>query len=374
MLYVDIPTLPDLRTLALARADACVSIYLPTTPLTQDIGAARIALGNLGKTAISQLNNRGFDKRRLNAIAEQLDDLGEAEDFWRVQANSLAILVTPDQLRTYRLPNNLSEQVQVSDRFHLKPLLRAVTFPHEAFVLALGENAVRLVEVPAEGPASTLRVPDMPKSAADATGRASVNDRSPSGRIHGSEGQKTLLRAYARSVDRAVRDALRGHSAPLILAATEPLASIFRTVNSYPQLTDATIPGGPDQTTDTDLAEAARPILDDLNRKDVDAFHALFAQRLAQGRTTLDVGVAARAATHGAIDQIVIDMDLSMPGHVDEGSGALKLEDKESAGSYSVTDEIACRALLTGARVMSVRAADVPERAPLAAILRYPMG
>jgi hypothetical protein len=36
-----------------------------------------------------------------------------------------------------------------------------------------------------------------------------------------------------------------------------------------------------------------------------------------------------------------------------------------------VTDEIACRALLTGARVMSVRANDIPNGAPLAAVLRY---
>ena len=33
MLYVDIPTLPELRTLAAARGDICASLFLPTTPL-----------------------------------------------------------------------------------------------------------------------------------------------------------------------------------------------------------------------------------------------------------------------------------------------------------------------------------------------------
>ena len=32
MLHVDIPTLPEIRALIAARADACVSIYVPTTP------------------------------------------------------------------------------------------------------------------------------------------------------------------------------------------------------------------------------------------------------------------------------------------------------------------------------------------------------
>ena len=30
ILYVDIPTLPELRALAETRADACIAIYLPT--------------------------------------------------------------------------------------------------------------------------------------------------------------------------------------------------------------------------------------------------------------------------------------------------------------------------------------------------------
>lgn len=373
MLHLDLPALPELRALASRRADACVSIYLPTTPLTQDIGAARIAFGNLGKAALSQLEAHGVDKRRRSAIAEQMDDLAEADGFWRVQANSLAVLVTPDFMRTFRLPNALGEQVQVSDRFHLTPLLRALTFPHEAFVLALGENAVRLVEVPAEGPALTVRVPDMPKSAAEETGRASVNDRSPAGRIHGSEGQKTLLRMFARAVDSAVRGVLSGRDAPLFLAATEPLASIYRSVNSHPKLAQDVIPGGPDQTKDADLAKAVRPLLDKLYRREIEMFHALFDQRASQGRTTCDPAEAARAATHGMIDQVLIDMDVSLPGSVDDESGAVQLAPSDSASTYSVTDEIACRALQTGARVLSVRAADIPNAAPLAAILRYPM-
>lgn len=43
MLYVDVPTLQELKALIAARADACVSIYLSTTPQTQHISASRIA-------------------------------------------------------------------------------------------------------------------------------------------------------------------------------------------------------------------------------------------------------------------------------------------------------------------------------------------
>ena len=34
MLYVDIPSVADLKLLAVHRDDICVSIYLPTTPVS----------------------------------------------------------------------------------------------------------------------------------------------------------------------------------------------------------------------------------------------------------------------------------------------------------------------------------------------------
>jgi hypothetical protein len=145
MLHVDIPTLSELRTLAAARGDICASLYLPTTPLTQDTAAGRIALKNLVQGLVGELDAKGFDKRRVAALEEQLADLVDDDEFWRFQARSLAVLATPDSVRSYRLPNRLSAGAEIADRFHLKPLLRAVTFPHEAFVLVLSQNAVRVV-------------------------------------------------------------------------------------------------------------------------------------------------------------------------------------------------------------------------------------
>ncbi|HTM76873.1 MAG TPA: hypothetical protein VL133_04525, partial [Devosia sp.] len=147
MLYLDIPTIRDLAALDTIRADACVSIYLPTTPLTQQIGESRINLSNLLRTATGQLEAAGADKQRIASVQQQVTDLLDDDEFWAHQAHSLVILVTPDMIRTYRLANRLTDMVEVSDRFHLKPLLRAVTFPHAAHVLALSENAVRLIEV-----------------------------------------------------------------------------------------------------------------------------------------------------------------------------------------------------------------------------------
>ena len=140
MLHVDIPTTPEINALIASRGEAQVSFYLPTTPQTQHIGQARTTLGNLLKAAEDQLAAAGKPKRSIAAISEQVADLLDDDDFWSHQANSLAVFVTAESLRTFRLPNALTEMVELSDRFHVKPLLRAVSVGQHAFVLALAES------------------------------------------------------------------------------------------------------------------------------------------------------------------------------------------------------------------------------------------
>lgn len=373
MLYVDIPTLPEFKALAATRADACVSIYLPTTPVTQDTAASRIELKNLTKSALAQLTAAGFDKRRLSGLGDHLADLAADDGFWKYQAIGLAVLATPDTMRTFRLPNRLAAMAEVSDRFHLKPLLRAITFPHEAFVLALSEKDVRLVEAFADLPAQEIEVPALPESGADAVKREANDKRSRRTSDRSGEGEKNLLRKYARQVDAALRAVLAGRDMPLVLAATEPLASIFRSVNTYPGLVGERISASPDRMSHAELAAAARPILDRIYAQDLETFRALFEDRKGQGRATSDISDAARAATYGAIEQLMFDIDEVIPGTVDEADGRVTFAEGPSARTYGIVDEIAGRALLTGARVLGVRKDDIPGRTHLAAILRYPV-
>ena len=370
MLHVDLPTRPELMSLNAARGEACVSIYVPTTPLTQDVKASATELANLYKTAVAQLEAAGFDKRALARMSEFVDDLHDDEDFWRLQANSLAVFLTPDRIRTYRLANHLSAAVKVSDRFHLTPLMRAVTFDHSAYVLAISENQVRLVEVSPDLPPAEVKVSSLPGDAASAVGKSTLNDRAPSGRIQGTEGQNVRLRQYARRVDAALRAGLAGRDTPLILAAADRMASIYRSVNTYPALLDDHIATANDNTSDHDLAGKAREILDQRYLTQVRGLLSTFAERAARGLATADMSDAARAATAGGIDTLLVDIDADIPGLVDD-AGWVTFADGASVATYDVVDEIASRALATGARILALRKADLPDGAVLAAILRF---
>jgi hypothetical protein len=369
ILPTDIPTRAQVDSLLDARDPWSVSIYLPTSPSSRG-DAERIELKNLGGEAVDQLRQAGAKASDVAAIEEEVADLIDDDEFWRHQARSLALFLTPTGSTTFRLPHNLTSMVEVSDRFHLKPLLRAQTFPQTAFVLALSQGSVRLLEIAPELDPGTVAVPGLPSDVASAVGKSSITDRAPSGRIQGSEGQKTRMRQYARQVDQALRPLLGGLDVPLILAATEPLDSIYRSVSTYPHLLATSIPGNPDSSSDAELAESARRVLDDLYAAELRAIHDTYGQRLAQRRASADIADVAHAATYGLVDTVLVDIDESVPGSVDE-NGAVTLDDTDDAVNYGVVDEIARRVWLNGGKVLAVRRDDIPGEGSVAAILRY---
>ena len=373
LLYIDLPTRAEIISLSEIRSAPCVTFYVSTSPQSDAAQSSRIELKNLLKEAIRQLGAVQTSKKSIDAITLPIEEIEGDDEFWAHQANSLAIFVTPDHVRTYRLPSKLHDQVHVSDRFHIKPLLRAVTFPHDAYVLAIGMGAVRLLEVSADLPPHEVKVAGLPRDMADAIGRRSHLARSGGMRSGEVTSENALLGRYARTVDEALRPVLTGNERPLIIAASEPLSSVCRKVSTYPHTLSIGISGSPDHMPDHELADKARKVLDTLYADEIRGIGELFDHRKNQGRATTDLSIAARAATFGAIETLLVDIDEVVEGSVSELDGTISLLAGADAVSYGVIDEITSRALRSGARVIAARKADVPGGSAVAAILRYPM-
>lgn len=370
MLHTDIPTESELRAIAAVRSLHCISIVLPTGTLAAEAERARIELGNHLDAAVTQLEAVGADAADIDGVREGILNLIDDSFFWTYQSQSLVIFATPERVVTYRVPNRLTAEVQVSDRFHLKPLLRAVSFPQAAFVLAASQNAVRLVEVTIEGSAEEVALADLP---ADSSRIFATRGNNGSARLIGAEGDKVLLGHYARQIDDAIRPVLSAQHVPLIIAAAEPLASILRSTSRSDALAPDTIRGNAETMSADELAAAARPILDALYADEVAALGARVTEAIATGSGSADLSDLARAATYGALSTLMVDIDRTVSGFIDEQSGALTLSQEEDAVDYGVGDEIARRALLTGARVVAVRESEMPSGAVAAGIMRFPV-
>ncbi len=368
-LHLSLPDNDQIATLLNHRRAGSVSLYLPTDP-AGDARAERITLGNLRDEAMAQLAlidlPRGEPGQVQDLLAELLDD----EFFWAHQANSLAIFVDPTHLTAFQLPSRLTEMVGVSDRWHVKPLLRALTFSNSGYVLALSQNATRVLSVPTQGDVREVSVPDLPTDAVDAVAVPSISGRSHYGRAVGSEGRKMRLGQYSRAVDAALRPLLRGRETPLVLAAASPMSDIYASWNTYPHLAVQRIEGNVEALSDAELAQRARAIFDEVNAARLRGLHEEFERRTGEGRTETDVAALARTATFGQVATLFVDIDAALPGTVDDG-GEVDFAAAGDAVNYGVLDEITRRVWLAGGQVLALRAEDIPGGGQAAAILRW---
>ena len=371
-LNTDVPSRHQIEQLLAVESPLSVSIYAPSTPIGAQVGASRLEFKNLIKEAVAQLEQSGAASDQVEAITEELDDILDDDEFWREQSRSIAVFATPELCRTYRLPNRLPSEVEVGDRLYVKPLLRVITFPQAGYVLALAAGSVRLIEFVADGPSAVVNVPGLPDSAASAAGKSSLSDRAPIRRIQGDEGQKLRLLQYARKIDQALRPLLAGLDVPLVLAAAEPMASVYRQINSYPHLVSVGVPGNPEQVQDENLVASARTIIDDQHRRDIRELNERIADLENSGRSSSDLAALAYAATQGVVDTLLVDLEQRIPGVI-APDGRIEFADDDDHRSYGVVDEVARRVLRTGGAVLAVRGDEIATGQPAAGILRYPI-
>src|SRR6202163_3172034 len=79
MLHIDIATLAEFKALAQIKGETCVSLYLPTSPVVDNIRANRIAFRDLAGEALAQLREAGADKRKIAVFEERFDHLAGLE-------------------------------------------------------------------------------------------------------------------------------------------------------------------------------------------------------------------------------------------------------------------------------------------------------
>ena len=369
MLYKD--RIREKEFLKLARErGVCLSIFLPATPVTQDAQANRITLKNLARQALDQAQSIA-DKRQIWPMAEYLEALQEDDGFWEFQANGLAVLVTPESIRTYRLAHTVEEAAEVSDRFYLKPLVPSLQ-PKAAYVLAISQKSVTLYEFTAAQQLDPVDVPDLPADFSDATKRTLQRDRAPAGRLQGDEGAKVLQTQFLRAVEKAVRPVVSGSNMPLILATTANLQAIYRSVNNYDLLADQSVDSSVEKMPVEELKQAIVPLVAELRQARIQRWVDSYRQRAAESRASTDLATIAKAATHGQISDLLVDADAVRYGTISE-QGEITTVEQRGAESYDLIDEIMDRVMENGGEVLAVRKdGEAPaELMPMAAILRW---
>lgn len=372
-----LPTLDDLARLAEPH-ELALTIYVATSPIVSERTTSQVAAKSAFDACITKVRAAGVRHATEAALRVQWESVVD-DALWSRLSSSLAIFVSEEDAEVYVLPNALENQHQVARYFDLGQLVRAVTSPQQAYALTLSANGWNLWHATATSRAAEVDlVGDYPSDAADATNRTTVRGPQPGNRLIGDEGRKALLETYAKRVADAVDSELNrldpNAEAPLFVFATDPLRDLYRAAER--RRTVVAMPGAPDELRDFQIDERIRERLSGLNAARNDARLERIGNDVSAGLVLTDVADIARAAVIGAVDVLMYDFVVDIPGRLDNATGEVTYASDGQADAYDVLSRIAMKVLATGGEVVAVRRNEVGAsiwNGTAVAHLRYPL-
>jgi hypothetical protein len=388
---MDILTSDELRALTKKPEGSCVSIYMPTHRVGAEIQQDPIRLKNLLAEAEEHLLTRGLRTPEAKELLEPAGRLLQDGLFWQRQSDGLAIFLSPEAFRYYRLPFDFEELVIATDRFHIKPLLPLLSGDGRLYVLALSQNEVRLLQGTRYS-VSDVDLDGAPKSLAEALRYNDPEKRfqfhtstiTPGGKgqrpaiFHGhgvasADDPKDYILRYFHRVDEGLRDLLRDEQAPLVLAGVDYLFPIYREANTYPHLVDEGIEGNPEELRAEELHERAWAIVQPLFLAAQKEAVVRYRQLAGAGseQASNDLKEVVPTAYHGRVETLFVAVGLQQWGTFDPATNAVQLHREVKPGDEDLLDFAAVHTLLNGGIVYAVGPEKVPGEAALAAVFRY---
>ncbi len=377
----------DLTTLINFQDDLCITIYLPTFRAGAETRQGRIRLKNLIRAAEERLIKSGLRSPQAGQLLEPLKKLTIDDLFWQHQSEGLAIFLSSDIFIFYHLPINFEEFLQVGKRFHLKPLLPLLGEDGLFYVLALSQNAVRLLQC-SRSSVRELELDNIPQSLAEAlqfddpekqlqyhSHTLDGSRRQAAAIFHGHGGvaddAKDNILRYFRLIDRGLQEIMREETSPLFLAGVSFLHPIYREANTYGALVEEGIPGNPDDLNPEDLKTLAWPLAEQYFRQDAQEALNRFGPLKGTGKTTYNIIEALPAAYHGRVEALFIAQGAGQWGSFDPQTNAVNIHPQAEPGDEDLFDLSAIQTIINGGKVYVREQDQVPDGQLLAALFRY---
>jgi hypothetical protein len=376
-------TIDELKTLLARSPGWSVSLFMPAFRRGGETEQNAIRFKNLLREAEEGLLAKGLRAPAVREMLAPAQRLLPHPDYWQHQSDGLALFLSADSFRAYRLPVPFEELVVISNRFHLAPLLPLFTSDGHFYILAISQKQVRLMEGTRHtvdeldteetfpGMAEALQYEHIDK-------QLQYHSGAPGGNLspifHGheiSDEEKNKRLRWFRKINEALPAALAGGTSPLVLAGVDYLFPLYREANTYPHLMEEGIPGSPDDLRPDELHARAWPLVEPVFSKAREKAAAQFVRSAGTGQATTDVRVAVPAAHHGRVAALFVATGVRIWGRFDEAANSVQIHESPEPDDEDLLDLTAIQTILNGGTVYAVERDLVPERASLAAVFRY---
>ncbi len=379
-------TQAEFHTLITERSAPSLSLYMPTRSSGgRDTQQEVIRLKNLVREAEDRLSKFGLRSREVEAFLKPLEPLFIDTPFWSYQSDGLAIFLSPDTYKVYRLPQNFREEVTISDRFRLKPLIGLLNYQTRFALLALSLNGIRLLECSIYG-VREFDHTEYPVSLAEwsknfdrethlqARSTASRGGGQRGSMVHGHTGtgeEKQELQAFLREVERETSRLLANSEMHLMLAGVDNVTSVYREISGYSKLLKPTLSGSPERIHSNDLHRKAWELFVPQLDQERERIVARYQERKSAGLASDTWEDIVPAIVQGRVESLLIGEGVERPGHFNEETLQVELAPAGTEGAEDMAEFAALTAYANGTAVHVVPKSSLPDKFELIAVYRY---
>jgi hypothetical protein len=372
-------TVDEAKSLLSDPCQLCISLFMPL----QRGGAGSFQnparLRNLLAKVAQDLEGKGYGEDAIRNLLQPVQSLAEDASFRDHPDAGLAIFLAPGIFRYYRLPRKVEEMVTIGSRFQVRPLLPLLSGDGRFYVLALSQNAVRLLEgtrdriceIGMEGvPHSLAEELQFDERQADQNVNYNAGRPFP-GNNEPKEDRKEKLARFFHLIDQALPHSVKVGSDPLVLAAVGYEDAIYRQVTTCSHVISEGIVGNPERLSLKTLHDRAWAIVQPHFEEGRRQAAAQYRELNGTGLTSEDLGEIETAARSGRVASLLVTEAPPMYGRFDPAVGSVEVHRQAEAGDEDLVNLAAIETLLHGGTVYVDAAETDPHAKPIAALLRY---
>lgn len=366
------------------KGETCISIYQPTHRNSPDNAADIIVYKNLLRKFEDALGAKYKEQEPLK-ILESLYEIRDDKKFWINTLDGLAVLATKDECIVYLLESPVETLGVISEKFHIKPLIRYFQSDSKYQLLGIRRNnfslfegtkyGLREIEIPADIPRTIEDVLGEEFTEDAVVGRAMTGSASGVAAYHGRGGKKDEMgkdiEKYFRYIDKTVLENFSKVSKlPLILVSLDEYQTEFKRISNNPYLLAEGIKSPVEALGLNQLRDRAWEIMDKVNIGKVERLKATFNNGMSTLMSTDDLKLIGKGAADGRIKTIMVETGRIINGTFDEATGAIDLEGAQ-ADSEDLLESIVSKVLSDRGEVVVLTKDEMPSDSGAAAIFRY---
>jgi hypothetical protein len=374
--------LETLKDLIQCQESPCISIYMSTKAVHKgEFKKLEIEFKNLLQQVEEKLKtNWGFKEREINKLLEPAFKLASDSNFWQQQKEGLAVFISSENFRSFKLSVDTYDSAHVSYNFNLKQLISEVHDSQEYYLLALSSNHNQLYRVNRneieefdleELPQNIKEFLNLDEEAAEKY--QSINTAGSSSVFHGQgaagdDDNEDLLH-YLKEIDRVINSELKDKKNHLIVAADDSVFSLYKNINNYQGLLDEHLSGNARQMNKKELREKSWEIIDSHIHDYLEEIKERYMEIKSSDKSSSELEEIVEAAHFGKVDTLVLNKLAEKAGVFIEDENEVKL--MENTKDYDLYNYAASETIKHGGLVYSIEKEKMPEETDILAIYRY---